>query len=137
MKFNLDNRIGIAKARARLNFLIEKGARVDIIHKQGKFTLPQIKYVHLIIKYYGVQVGLNLSEAKTDFKNLSKDIFLYEKNSTMYLRSLATLDKLEMSRAIDRFLEYAEGNGIPLPRTDEREFIDEAMNEVETAQNFL
>lgn len=137
MIFRTDNKVQANKCRARIEYLIKKGAKIEVLHKQHKRTLPQNSYLHLILQYYGVNVGLNLVEAKKDFKDMNSDIFNYEKNGKWYVRSSADLDKEEMMICIDRFKKESLENGIPLPDSEDVAFVDEARNEIESAKQYL
>lgn len=137
MIFKTESKVQAAKCLARVEYLINKKAKIEVIHKKHKRTLSQNAYLYLLLKYYGLQVGLNMIEAKTDFKALNSDIFNYEKNGNWYIKSTAELDKEEMMICLDRFIKESAENGILLPRPDEQEFLEECSNEVELANIFL
>lgn len=137
MIYDLSKTFDRDKARKRFDFLFEKGRKIDLIEKTFRRTLRQNAYLHVILKYYGVQVGLNAVEAKIDFKTLNVDFFNYQKNDKWYIKSSADLDKEELSICIDRFIKDCGENGILIPRSDEPEFIDEALNEIEKARRYL
>lgn len=137
MIYNLQNQLDRQKARKRFDFLLSKGKKIDLTEKTFRRTLSQNRYLHLILKYYGLQVGLNLVEVKQEFKEMNIDIFNYEKNGKWYVRSSADLDKMEMMACLDRFIKEADTNGILLPNPEDYGHIDEALNDIEKNQQFL
>ncbi len=137
MIFNLANQQDLAKAREYLNQIARLGKRVEIVRKAEHRTLPQNAYLHLILGYFGTQTGYTLSEAKVLYKRLNPDLYLYEKNGAKFMRSSADLSKEDMTKTIERFMEYSEGKGISLPRANNQEFLDLATNTVEAQKSYL
>ena len=137
MIYRLSNEIEARNAQSRLDYLTRKGKKIEIKQRNAVRTLNQNRYFYLLCDYYGATVGLTTLESKQFVKMLSEDIFFYEKGDYTYIRSTRDLTKSEMSRVIDRFVKYAEANGIQMPRTGEQEFIDHAMNQVEQNSAYL
>ena len=138
MIFNLSNREEVKKAQEYLNGIIRLGKKVEIKRKSEARTLPQNSYLHLVLGYYGTETGYTLEEAKTKYKRLNSDIYVYEKRGEKFLRSSADLTKEEMQKSIDRFIQVVEETeGIPLPRADNQDFLDLAANSVEAHMKYL
>jgi len=137
MIFNLADVHEIAKAREYLNQIARLGKRVEITRKAEQRSLPQNSYLHLLLQYYGTEVGYTLDEAKTLYKRLNANLYVYEKNGQKFLKSSADLSVEDMAITVDKFIEYAESNGIPMPRADNQDFLDLATNSVEAHKKYL
>ena len=137
MIYRLSNEIEARNAQARLDYLTRKGKKIEIKQRNAVRTLNQNSYLHLIISYFGSQMGLNINESKFYYKRISEDIYVYRKMDNDYYRSSKDLTKAEMSRTIDRFINHAEANGIQMPRAGEQEFIDHCRNEMEQNSAYL
>lgn len=137
MIFNLANQEELAKAREYLNQVARLGKRVEIVRKAEHRTLNQNSYLHLILGYFGTQTGYTAEEAKVLYKRLSSDLYVYEKNGTKFLRSSADLSKEDMAKSIDRFMQYSEKQGVPLPLVNNQDFLDLATNTVEAQKQYL
>ena len=137
MIFNLADNQELAKAREYLNQVARLGKRVEIVRKAEHRTLPQNAYLHLILGYFGTQTGYTAEESKIIYKRLNSDIYLYEKNGAKFMLSSKHVSKENMAKTIDRFIQYSEGEGIPLPRADDRDFLDLVANTVEAQRAYL
>lgn len=137
MIFDLSNPQQLVEAREYLNQVARLGKRVEIVRKAEHRSLPQNSYLHLLLGYFGTQTGYTLDEAKVLYKRMNSDIYIYEKNGAKFLRSSADLSKEDMARSIDKFIEYAENEGIPMPRADNQSFMDLATNTVEAQKRYL
>lgn len=137
MIFNLANQQELARAREYLNQIARLGKRVEIVRKAEHRTLPQNAYLHLILGYFGTQTGYTIEEAKILYKRLNQDLYLYEKNGTKFMRSSADLSKEDMAKTIDRFMQYSDEQGVPLPLANNQDFMDLATNTVEAQKRYL
>lgn len=137
MIFDLANSTELAGAREYLNQVARLGRRVEITRKAEHRTLQQNSYLHLLLGYFGTQTGYTAAEAKTLYKRLNADLYIYEKNGAKFLKSSADLSKEDMMKSIDKFIEYAEHEGIPLPAPDNQKFLDLASNTVEAQERYL
>ena len=137
MIYRLKNEIEARNAQSRLEYLTRKGKKIEIKERRALRTLNQNSYLHLIIGYFGSQYGLNLLESKQYYKMLNEDLYYYEKSGYTYIKSSKDLDKAQMARSIDRFIDHAEANGIQMPRTGEQEFIDHCNNQIEQNSAYL
>lgn len=121
-----------------LQQLIDKDAIVEIKRIRPKRSLNQNNYLHLILSYYGLQVGYTAEEAKTIYKReINPDIYIYQKNGKKFLRSSADLDIEEMSKSIDKFHKYAAEQGFPLPLATDQEWLMQIENEIERSKFYL
>ncbi len=137
MIFNLADSQELAKAREHLNGLARLGKRVEIVRKAEHRTLNQNSYLHLVLGYFGTQTGYTLEEAKVLYKRLNSDIYVYEKKGAKFVRSSADISKEDMAITIDRFIEYSDRQGVPLPQADNQAFIDLATNTIEAQRQYL
>jgi len=132
-------------ARIRLEFLIQKGATIEVTEKKKKRTVQQNRYLHLILGWFALEYGETLEYVKTEFfKSLSKDIFLYNRinyktgeERTTY-RSSREVDTRQMTIAIERFRDWSSQKaGIYLPRANEHKFLEEIEREMNKYNNNL
>jgi len=123
--YNGKENFEIAKARRRLEQLIKKGALFEL-KEITKRSLSQNNYLHLILSYFALELGYSLSYVKLNlFKcKYNRKIFVVKKVSPITgeqftdVRSTADLDKEEMTKAINIFIEKAalEANiRLPIP----------------------
>ena len=132
------------KFRSYCDHLLKRQVLVEVKEKKLQRTLSQNSYLHLLLSYFGSEVGMTLEQVKHDiFKSIvNKDIFEKKKviNGTevVLMRSSANLDKEEMSRAIDRFIRWSEQEvGIPLPEASNEEALKEALKQIEMCQRYI
>ena len=138
MIYKTSNPIEADKARLRLDKLIEKGAKVDMTEKRGNRTLQQNNYLHLLLSYYGLEIGYTLEEMKEIFKrDICPSIFKYNKGNHTFYRSTAELNTLEMTKAIEHLKEHAEIHGYPLPDAEDQDRMDWLINQLETYNNYM
>jgi len=134
MKYNLSDPKQHKSAQNRLYYLYKKGRIVDIKEVRPKRTLSQNSYLHLILAYFGQHFGYNLEEAKQVYKEINKDIYFYTKNGRAFVRSSADLNKAEMARSIDKFMDESNQAGCPLPLATDQDWLLEIENEVERSR---
>lgn len=134
-KYNLKDSIDVDRANRRLQQLIKKGSLIEL-KECSKRSLSQNNYLHLILSYFALELGYTLNYVKLRIFKLTwnKDIFVVEKTSDKTgelftdIRSTADLNKEEMARAIDTFIEKAalEAN-IRLPQPSDLMYDDEIL----------
>uniref|UniRef100_UPI003F9F964B hypothetical protein n=1 Tax=Prevotella fusca TaxID=589436 RepID=UPI003F9F964B len=118
---------------------------MELTEKKPKRSLPQNKYLHVILAYFGTQTGNTLAWVKERYYKvlINPDIFIRQKDDkflgkTQYLRSSADLDTAEMSLSIERFRNWAaQEAGIYIPSADEAIFIQQMEIEIERNKEFL
>lgn len=129
----------------RAKKLAEKGVIVDLTEKKPRRSLPQNKYLHVILAYFGAQTGNTLEWVKQQYykKLVNPDLFIREKKDKYLgmikvLRSSADLDTAEMSLSIERFRNWAaQEAGIYIPSADEAILIQQMEIEIERNKEFL
>lgn len=124
-------------ARNRLYYLAKKRRVVEIKEVRFKRTLPQNSYLHLIISAFGVHFGYTLEEAKLLYKQVNKDLYYYRKKNRTFIRSSADLNKSEMAKSIDRFMQKSAESGYPLPLATDQDWLMSIENEIERSSKYL
>lgn len=139
MKFNLAIKTDRAAARDYFVKLMEsdKNPVIQVIKVSPKRSLNQNNYLHLLLGYFGAELGYTIEEAKQIYKAMSKDIYIYTKNDMAFIRSSAELSKEEMSKTIDKFRSESEKQGLPLPLATDQGWLMEIENEIERARHYL
>ena len=133
MLLDLNKALDRSKFQDRSKKLLEKRCIVDLTEKTGR-TIKQNKYLHVILSYFGSELGYTLQESKTLFKTLNKEIFHYEKNNCKFVKSSADVSKVELTKAIDSFRRWSNDNaGLYIPEADEKEFLIQI--EIQASQN--
>lgn len=135
MRYNLATQQGTADAKEYLNQLIRLGKWAEIKRVSENRSLSQNSFFHLLVGYFGSQIGYYPDEAKTYVKRQMRDIFAYEKHGEVFLRSSADLTKDEMSQVIERLYLLAGNLGVEIPLVDNAETRSLMMNEIERAKH--
>lgn len=120
------------RAIERFKFLIDKKATIELTEKKPTRSIKQNSYMHLILGWFGFELGYTLEEVKQDiFKKIVNPVIFYEGEfgdlvPIQRWRSTRTLDTREMTIAIENFRDYASREaGIYLPSPDEEEYLSE------------
>ena len=129
----------------RAKKLAESGKVIELTEKKPRRSLPQNKYLHVILAYFGTQTGNTLEWVKQQYykKLVNPDLFIREKEDKYLgrikvLRSSADLDTAEMSLSIERFRNWAaQETGIYIPSADEAILIQQMEIEIERNKEFL
>lgn len=145
MIYNTSNPLDKANFLLRAKKLAEIGVIVDLTEKKPRRSLPQNKYLHVILAYFGAQTGNTLEWVKQQYykKLVNPDLFIREKEDKYLgrikvLRSSADLDTAEMSLSIDRFRNWsAQEAGVYIPAADESILIQQMEIEIERSKEFL
>lgn len=137
MRFNLADPIQVKAARNRLTYLKNKRRFVDIKEIFPSRSTNQNSYLHLILADFGVHFGYTLEEAKLIYKELNREIYYYTKKGRTFIRSSAKLNKDEMARTIDRFIEITAEQGYTLPPANNQDWMMQAENNAEKKRRFL
>lgn len=145
MIYNTSNPLDKANFLVRSRKLAESGVIVDLTEKKPRRSLPQNKYLHVILAYFGTQTGNTLEWVKQQYykKLVNPDLFIREKEDKYLgrikvLRSSADLDTAEMSLSVDRFRNWAtQEAGIYIPSADEAILIQQMEIEIERSKEFL
>lgn len=145
MIYNLSSPLDKANFLLRAKKLAESGVIVDLTEKKPRRSLPQNKYLHVILAYFGAQTGNTLEWVKQQYykKLVNPDLFIREKEDKYLgrikiLRSSADLDTSEFSLSIERFRNWAaQEAGIYIPSADEAILIQQMEIEIERNKEFL
>lgn len=146
MLYDLSNPLHSEQFKLRVNKLYQSKAVVELTEKKPKRSIPQNKYLHLILGYFGVETGNDLNWVKREyFKKLcNKDIFVREREDSItkakvkYLRSTADLTTDEMTTAIERFRNWSSQEaGVYIPSSDEHELLMIAEMGTERNKQYL
>ena len=124
MIFDSKETFDIDSARQRLDWIIKKGKRFEIIVKNPRRSISQNSYLHLCLTWFANEYGETVEYIKQDFfkKQVNSDIFKTEfvNQKTGEIRdawkSTSELDTAQLTRAIERFRNFASKEaGIYLP----------------------
>ena len=146
MTYDFSSTLAQQSARTRLEYLIKKGAVVELTEKKRIRTLPQNAYLHLLLGYLAAQLGERLEYVKLQYYKCTcnRDIYIAEKEDkalgkvVKYVRSSAELTTEEMAMSIDRLRNWASDTlGIYLPDAVNPAEIAELQIEVENYRTYL
>lgn len=146
MIYNLKNDFQLHGFKSKVEYYIAKGAIVELKLKPESKTYPQLKYLHVLLKYAACEAGYDEDYIERNYFKIkaNKDIFVeehkdrYTGETLISLRSCATLTKEEMTTAIERFRNWASINmGLYLPEPNESQMIAEAEALIEANKNYL
>lgn len=145
MVYDTSNPLDNANFLLRAKKLAERGKIVELTEKKPRRSLPQNKYLHVILAYFGTQTGNTLEWVKQQYykKLVNPDLFIREKEDKYLgkikvLRSSADLDTCEFSLSIERFRNWAaQEAGIYIPSADEAILIQQMEIEIERNKEFL
>lgn len=143
--YDTSNPLDKANFLLRAKKLAESGKIVELTEKKSRRSLPQNKYLHVILAYFGTQTGNTLEWVKQQYykKLVNPDLFIREREDKYLgkikvLRSSAELDTAEMSLSVDRFRNWAaQEAGIYIPSADEAILIQQMEIEIERNKEFL
>lgn len=145
MIYDISNPLDKANFLLRAKKLAESGKIIELTEKKPRRSLPQNKYLHVILAYFGAQTGNTLEWVKQQYykKLVNPDLFIREKEDKYLgrikvLRSSADLDTSEFSLSIERFRNWAaQEAGIYIPSADEAILIQQMEIEIERSKEFL
>lgn len=145
MIYDTSNPLDKANFLLRAKKLAESGKMIEMSEKKPRRSLPQNKYLHVILAYFGTQTGNTLEWVKQQYykKLVNPDLFIREEEDKYLgrikvLRSSADLDTAEMSLSIERFRNWAaQEAGIYIPSADEAILIQQMEIEIERNKEFL
>ena len=145
MIYDTSNPLDKANFLLRAKKLAESGRIIEMSEKKPRRSLPQNKYLHVILAYFGTQTGNTLEWVKQQYykKLVNPDLFIREKEDKYLgkikvLRSSADLDTSEFSLSIERFRNWAaQEASIYIPSSDESILIQQMEIEIERNKEFL
>lgn len=145
MIYNTSNPLDKANFLLCTKKLAESGKVIELTEKKPRRSLPQNKYLHVLLAYFGTQTGNTLEWVKQQYykKLVNPDLFIREKEDKYLgkikvLRSSADLDTGEFSLSIERFRNWASQEaGFYLPSADEYIIIQQMEIEIERNKEYL
>lgn len=143
MKYRLSDNREAGEALSYLVELTRQGKRVDIKAVKPRRSLPQNAFLHLLLGYFGANLGYSLEEAKWLYKRLpgNKELYEYEKDvggkPMTFIRSSADLTKDEMTKSIETLRDWSGRMGYPLPSADDKEALERLENYIEQHEHYL
>lgn len=141
MQYDGSNPLHAQQAKAKLEKLIKEQKVFELTEKKPKRSIQANKYLHVILAYFGCQIGETMEYVKRNYYKIlcNKDTFVREREDKFlgkikYLRSSADLDSSEMSMTIERFRNFASAQcGIYIPSPEEERLIH--LMEIEVERN--
>ena len=134
MIYNLDLKFDKQKALTRFTYLVENKKTIELTEKKLSRSLNQNSYLHLILGWFGMEFGYSLTEVKTLYKRLSKDIFEYEKSNIKFFKSSANINTSEMTISIERFRDWSvQSGGFYIPSPDEKDYLKEIEKQLKNS----
>ena len=145
MVYDTSNPLDKANFLLRAKKLAESGKVIELTEKKPRRSLPQNKYLHVLLAYFGTQTGNTLEWVKQQYykKLVNPDLFIREKEDKYLgkikvLRSSADLDTSEFSLSVERFRNWASQEaGVYLPSADEYIIIQQMEIEIERNKEYL
>lgn len=131
MIYNLSNDFDKQRFKVRCNALYKQGGVVDLTAKKEQRTIPQNRYLHLILGWFAIETGNTLGFVKQEYfkRHINPDLFVVEIDDkhlgkVSVLRSSRDLNTAEMTTAIERFRNWSSAEaGVYLPSPDEQAFL--------------
>lgn len=132
MIYNLSNDFDRQRFKTRCNALYKQGGVVDLTAKKEQRTIPQNRYLHLILGWFAIETGNTLGFVKQEYfkRYINPDLFVVEIDDkhlgkVSVLRSSRDLNTAEMTTAIERFRNWSSAEaGVYLPSPDEKQYLD-------------
>lgn len=141
MKYDLADNKQAGEALMRLNELVSKKVQCEIIKVSPRRSLPQNAYLHLLIGAFALATGNRLQESKDLYKWVNKELYYSKKKLGgevfVTVRSSADLNKEDMAKSIDRFMEWSKEHGYPLPPATNQEWLRQIENDIERSAHLL
>lgn len=145
MVYDTSNPLDKANFLLRVKKLADSGKVIELTEKKPRRSLPQNKYLHVLLAYFGTQTGNTLEWVKQQYykKLVNPDLFIREKEDKYLgkikvLRSSADLDTSEFSLSVERFRNWASQEaGVYLPSADEYIIIQQMEIEIERNKEYL
>lgn len=145
MIYNLSNDFDKQRFKVRCNALYKQGGVVDLTAKKEQRTIPQNRYLHLILGWFAIETGNTLGFVKQEYfkRHINPDLFVVEIDDkhlgkVSVLRSSRDLNTAEMTTAIERFRNWSSAEaGVYLPSPDEQAFLQSIEIEMLRQKEYL
>lgn len=144
MLYDLSNPLQNESFGVKAEALRKKDCIVELTEKKPQRTANQNRYLHSILAYFGLEVGETAEYVKRYYFKLlcNKDTFVVEKEDKFHgkiqvLRSSADLDTAEMTVCIERFRNWASGEGVYIPSPEEHLLVQQMEIEISRNRMYL
>lgn len=144
MLYDLGNTLQCENFKLKAEVLAKKGGIVELTEKKPQRGLQANKYLHVILAYFGLQVGETMEYVKKHYYKIlcNRDTFVREVEDkylgkVKILRSSADLDTDEFSLTITRFRNWAAGEGVYIPSSEEHLMVQQMELEVSRNKMYL
>ena len=139
MIIDTNNNFDIQRAKEYFNLLIsKKGVKFEITKKTKVRSYKQNKYLHLILSWFGLELGYTLEESKELYKRLNKESYEYDKNGLTFIKSSADLDSKEMTLTIEKFRNWSsKEGGVYLPSPEDVDTLNKIELEIKNKKQYL
>ena len=144
MIYDLQKEFEIKRADAYYEKLKTNGKKVEIKSIELR-NLKQNNYLHLIIGWFACECGYTIDYVKRKFykQTCNPDIYIIEVVNKFTgevdidFKSSKDVTEDEMTLSITRFRNWSGNNGVYLPSSDEREFLEHVNLELKKQKEHL
>lgn len=144
MLYDLSNPLQNESFKVKAEALAKKGCIVELTEKKPQRSLQANKYLHVILAYFGLQIGETMEYVKKHYYKIlcNRDTFIREVDDkylgkVKVLRSSAELDTEEFSMTITRFRDWAATEGIYIPSSEEHLMVQQMEIEISRNRMYL
>lgn len=142
MRYHLKDPVELERAGNYLASLAGREAVVDITRVSYQRSNQSNSYYHLMLSYFGTQVGSTLEEVKQLIRELQPELYKTTEKLIAGIRiqssrSSASFNSAEMATSIDRFREWSASKGIEIPAPNEHELLKYVDDVVSQNSNYL
>ena len=144
MLYDLSNPLQCESFKVKAEALAKKGGIVELTEKKQQRSLQANKYLHVILAYFGLQIGETAEYVKKHYYKIlcNKDTFIREVDDKYLgkikiLRSSADLDSEEFSLTITRFRDWAASEGVYIPSSEEHLMVQQMEIEISRNRQYL
>lgn len=139
--YDLSNPLSLERFNVKSEALKKKGCIVELTEKKPQRSNEQNRYLHVAIGIVALEFGETMDYVKEYyFKKLcNRDLFVIYKDDKRIGRTIAAtrsskeLTTDEMTIAIERFRNWAAGEGCYIPSPDEHRMVQ--LMEIELERN--
>jgi len=117
MRYNLATEVGISQCRERLNWLKEKGKKVDLKEVRKNRSNDQNAYLHLLFSIMADEVGDTLESVKLDVK-IELGYYTTSARGNKIPAHTSKMNTKQFSEFVDKMKAWAMADlGIALPES--------------------
>lgn len=144
MLYDLSNPLQCENFKVKAEALAKKGGIVELTEKKLQRTASQNRYLHSILAYFALEVGETAEYVKMNYFKLlcNRDLFVREVDDKFagkirVVRSSSELDTEEMTRAIERYRNWAASEGVYIPSPEEHLMVQQMEIEISRNRQYL